>query len=154
MCLLFDLSFFVCLVSATLPLCLPYSGFSFLLKPYSPLQMACCIQLGITQADSLIKVASKHSASLSLVLLFWVFFLCCDWRDLPKRDAQHLLSPHLSLLCACSDCHFQFQLRGSTAPMGIFEMCSIFSLDCGKQTVFCCHQRFCVLHIMLYLIGF
>lgn len=68
-CLLFDLSFFVCLVSATLPLCLPYSGFSFLLKPYSPLQMACCIQLGITQADSLIKVASKHSASLSL--WFW-----------------------------------------------------------------------------------
>lgn len=58
--------FFVCLVSATLPLCLPYSGFSFLLKPNSPLQMACCIQLGITQADSLIKVASKHSASLSL----------------------------------------------------------------------------------------
>lgn len=69
MCLLFDLSFFVCLVSATLPLCLPYSGFSFLLKPYSPLQMACCIQLGITQADSLIKVASKHSALLSL--WFW-----------------------------------------------------------------------------------
>lgn len=45
------------------------STYVAILKPYSPLQMACCIQLGITQADSLIKVASKHSASLSL--WFW-----------------------------------------------------------------------------------
>lgn len=73
------------------PLLLPCSDFSFVLQLYSPLQMAWFIQLDVPQVDSLIKVASKHSASLC----FFPSFPAVTGEFLPRE--HHKPSCHLHL---------------------------------------------------------